>query len=171
MNDKLRFRLRMALWVTAGLAVVAALVAGVFYIQRGAHLELTGRILKVRTLATDENSSVALIDFRITNIADYAWVVRSVTVSITDADGYLVEGSTVADSDVARLFDYFPLLGQKYNDSLIIRTRIPPRQTMDRMIGARFEIPESKLVRRKDLVIRIEEVDGAASEIREASAR
>jgi len=169
-NEKLRFRLRLALWVITGLVVIAVLVAGVFYIQRGAHLELKGRILKVRTLATDENSSVAIIDFRITNVADYPWVVRSVNVSITDADGFLVEGSTVADSDVTRLFDYFPLLGQKYNDSLIIRTRVPPRQTLDRMIGARFEIPENKLAHRKDLVIRIEEVDGAASEIREGGA-
>jgi len=158
-------RIRLLLFALIGLAAVAGAVAWIFHIQRGAHMELSGSILKVRTLATDENSSVALIDFRVTNLADYPWMVRSVAVSVIDGEGYLVEGSTIADADAARLFDYYPLLGQKYNDSLVIRSRIQPRQTVDRMIGARFEIPESQVLARKNLTIRVEEVDGGVSEI------
>ena len=132
-------------------------------------MELKGTILKVRTLATDENTSAVLIDFRCVNAADYPWVVRAVSVALTDSQGYLVEGATISDTDAARLFEYFPLLGQKYNDSLTMRTRIPPRQTLDRMIAARFEIPEAHLRARQSLRIRVEEVDGAASEIVEES--
>ena len=158
-------RVRLLLFALIGLAAVAGAVAWVFHIQRGAHMELSGSILKVRTLATDQNSSVALIDLRVTNQADYPWMVKTVTVSVIDAEGYLVEGSTIADADAARLFDYFPLLGQKYNDSLTYRSRIQPHQTVDRMIGARFEVPEAQVLARKNLTIRVEEVDRGASEI------
>ena len=47
-----------------GLVVVLCAVAGTLYMQRGAHVELNGSILKVRTQAMDESSSVAVIDFR-----------------------------------------------------------------------------------------------------------
>lgn len=164
-------RIRLLLFALIGLAAVAGAVALIFYIQRGAHMQLSGSILKVRTLATDGNSSVVLVDFRVTNLADYSWMVRSVTVSVIDGDGYLVEGSTIADADAARLFDYFPLLGQKYNDSLTYRSRIQPRQTVDRMIGARFEIPEAQILARKNLTIRVEEIDRGVSEIAERSVQ
>jgi hypothetical protein len=158
-------------YVLIGAALVAAIVAFVFYIQRGAHMELTGAVQKVRTLATDENSSVAVIDFRITNQADYPWVVRSVEVSLVDAQGYTVPGLTVAEADAARLFEYFPLLGLKFNNSLTARTKIAPRQTGDWMIAARFEVPEAQLQSRKAFHIRIAEVDGAVSEIVEGAPR
>ena len=164
-------RIRLLIYVLGGLVLVAAAVAWMFYIQRGAHMELEGAILKVRTLATDENSSVAIIDFRVTNVADYVWMVRSVSVSLTEGQGYLVEGSTISDVDAARLFDYYPLLGQKYNNSLIPRMRIQPHQTLDRMIGVRFEVPEAQLQARKALTIRVEEVDGGLSEIVERPSK
>ena len=164
-------RLRLLVYVLAGVAVVAVAVVWIFYIQRGAHMDLKGSIFKVRTLATDENSSVALIDFRVTNVADYVWMVRSVDVSVIDGQGHLAEGSTISDVDAGRLFEYYPLLGQKYNSSLTPRTRIPPHQTVDRMIGVRFEMPEAQLAARKNLTIRVTEVDGAASEIAERPAK
>ena len=164
-------RIRFLIYIVVGLVLIGAGVAWVFYMQRGAHMELKGSVLKVRTLATDENSSVALIDFRITNTADYPWVVRSVDVSVIDGQGYLVEGSTISDTDSARLFEYFPLLGSKYNDSLTIRTRLQSRQTLDRMVGVRFEVPEGPIRNRKSLRIRVTEVDGAVSEIVEGAAR
>jgi hypothetical protein len=158
-------RLRLLIYVLAGIGVVAVAVTGVFFMQRGAHLEIQGTILKVRTLSADENSSVALIDFRCTNAADYPWVVRSVEVSLTDAQGNPLEGSTVSDADATRLFEYFPLMGQKFNDSLVARTKIPARHTIDRMIAARFEISEKALQARRSLRVRVEDVDGPVSEI------
>jgi len=155
--------------LTFGIAaiVVLAVIAGVFYIQRGAHLELQGKILKVRTAPIDDKSSVAVVDFRFTNVADYEFDVRKVTVMLVDSSGAQTEGSTISEIDAERLFQGIPLLGQKYNPSLITRNKIPPHATQDRMIAARFEVPEDRLDHRQQLVVRIEEVDGAVSELRE----
>jgi hypothetical protein len=150
-----------------GLVVVALGIAGVFYMQRGAHLELKGAILKVRTQAMDENSSVAVIDFRFVNPSNYPFVVKEVEVTMVDKDGKTVESSPVSELDARRLFQYYPSLGQKFNDSLLMRDRIKGRESMDRMIVARFEVPESALQSRRKLTIRIVDVDGPEAELQE----
>ena len=61
-----------------GMGVIALAVLAVLYMQRGAHTELQGKILKVRTAPLDETNSVAAIDFRITNPASYPFMVRTV---------------------------------------------------------------------------------------------
>lgn len=156
-------------WISFGVGVsaVLVLVAAVFYVQRGAHVELKGSVMKVRTAGMDENSSVAVIDFRFANPADYPFIVRKVDVSITGSDGKTYDGWTVSETDAQRLFEYYKGLGQKYNASLLMRDKIGPRQSEDRMIAARFEIPQSRLDSRKNLTVRIEDVDGPVSEIRE----
>ena len=84
-----------------------------------------------------------------------------------DATGKQSEGITVPETDTERLFAGVPLLGQKYNPGLIAREKIAPHQTEDRMVAARLEVPESDLEHRKRLLIRVDEVDGASSEISE----
>ncbi|HZT30101.1 MAG TPA: hypothetical protein VFA33_09475 [Bryobacteraceae bacterium] len=148
-----------------GVGVVVVAVCAILYIQRGSHIELKGSILKVRTQALDENNSVAVVDFRFANPSDFPFVVRSVTVSVEGAGGQVYQGADVSEVDAKRLFQYYPLLGQKFNDSLLMRDRIPPRHTEDRMIAARFEIPVKQLDARKSLSIRIEDVDGPVSEL------
>jgi hypothetical protein len=157
------------LWIAFGIGVaaVAVIVVSVLYVQRGAHIELRGSILKVRTAAMDDSSSVAVVDFRFANPANYAFVVRSVNVSLVGADGNTYEGTTISEVDAKRLFEYYKLLGQKFNDSLLARDKIGPRQTADRMVVARFEMPESLVQSRRNLKIRIEDVDGPVSEISE----
>jgi hypothetical protein len=160
--------IKLAPFVGIGLVVVAIVIAWVFYIQRGAHIGLSGSIQKTRTLALDTNSSAAIVDFRFQNPSDYQFLVRTVQVFVTLPDGRELEGQHISDVDVRRLFEYYPLqLGQKYNDSLVMRTKIGPRQAMDRMTSARFDVPEKQLQERKQLRVRIEEVDGAVSEILE----
>jgi len=135
--------------------------------QRGAHIELKGSILKVRTQAMDENSSVAVVDFRFVNPSNYPFVVKEVVVTMEDKDGKPLEGAVVSELDARRLFEYYPLLGQKYNDSLLMRDKIAGRQMMDKMIVARFEVPESTLQSRKKLTVRIVDVDGPEAELQE----
>jgi len=135
--------------------------------QRGAHIELDGKILKVRTKAMDEASSVVVVDFRFTNPSNYNFVVREVGVSIEDKDGKILDGSQVSELDARRLFEYYPQLGQKYNDSLLMKNKMAPHQTFDRMIAARFEAPESALESRKNLTVRIVDLDGPTSELHE----
>lgn len=149
----------------AGLGVIAIVVAGVLYMQRGAHLAPTGAILKVRTQALDESSSAAIIDFRIENASDYGLIVRQVGVTMEAKDGKIYEGSVASAVDTRNLFQYYPLLGQQYNDTLVIRDKIPPHQKIDRMIAARFGFPEKQLEDRKKLTVSVEDVDGATAVI------
>lgn len=146
-----------------GIAVMAMLVTTVFQTHKGAHVELTGKILKVRTAPIDNDSSVAAVDFRVTNPSDYPFMVRSVTLVVVDANGKEIVGDTVSEPDAKRLFDALPLLGPKYNPSLSINERVGGHQTVDRMSSARFEVPDSVLEGRKNLILRIEEVDGRAN--------
>jgi hypothetical protein len=147
-----------------GLVVIAIAVAGIMYMQRGAHIELNCAVLKVRTLALDENSTLAVVDFRVTNPADYNFVVRSVDVILEDPAAKHFDSAVVSETDVKRVFEYHKILGQKYNDSLVLKDKIPPRTTQDRMIAARFEMPEAQFEKRARLILRIEEIDGVKSE-------
>jgi hypothetical protein len=150
-----------------GLVVIAIAVAAILYIQRGAHVELKGAILKVRTLALEDNSSLAVADFRFANNSDYPFVVRSVDMSVTGPDGQTYQGTPVSEVDAKRLFEYYPVLGQKFNDTLLARDHIAAHHSEDRMLAARFEIPIARLDARKNLKIRIEDVDGPVSELTE----
>jgi len=150
-----------------GIAVVAIAVCAVVYTQRGGHVELSGKILKVRTAPLDEQSSAAVIDFRVTNASDYPYQVRGVTVVLESQNGAQAEGSTASEVDAQHLIAGLPLLGDKYNQSLMVRERVPAHTTLDRMIAARFEVPDAQLQARKRFLVRIEEVDGVVNELPE----
>ncbi len=153
--------------IGVGVVCVAIAVWGIVYMQRGAHLQMPGQFLKVRTAPLEDNSSFAMVDFRITNVSDYPAVVRSVSLVCEEPNGNRIQGSTMADPDAQRVFDAFPVLGPKYNASLKLRDSIPPRATWDRMVGARFEVPEDRLLKRARFIIVVEEVDKGAFEISE----
>jgi hypothetical protein len=164
--------IKLAPFVGIGLAVVAIVIAWVFYMQRGAHVELRGSIQKVRTLALDDKSSAAVLDFRVTNPSDYAFQVRSADVSLVDAKGQAVDGMPISEVDAGRLFEYYAVqLGQKYNPSMTIRTRIAAHQTIDRMLAVRFDVPQKTLDARRELRVRIEEVDGPVAEVVEGRGK
>lgn len=150
-----------------GIAAVAVIVAGIVYIERGGHVELPGKILKVRTAPLDDATTAVVIDFRVTNPADYPFQVRAVTVVLENSLGVQTEGSTASEIDAQRLLAGVPLLGDRYNQSLMVRERVPKHTTLDRMIAARFELPESQLQSRKRFLVRIEEWDGVVQELSE----
>jgi len=150
-----------------GIVCIAIAVMWVVHMQRGAYVDSPGKVLKVRTAPLDEASAVAVLDFRVSNPADYPFVVRKVTVAMEDNSGAESEGQTVSEVDARQLFQVIPLLGQKFNDTLLMRDSIPPHNSWDRMVAARFEVPESTLEARKRLVVRIEEVDGKVFDLSE----
>ena len=86
-----------------GLVVILIAVAFILFMQRGAHVELKGGILKVRTMGADENSSLAVVDFRFVNPSDYPFVVRSVDVTATIA-GQEVTSTPVSEVDAKKIF-------------------------------------------------------------------
>src|SRR5438309_1827272 len=97
-----------------GLACVGLVVAGILLMQRGARVGVVGSFLKVRTAPLEDNSTVAVVDFRFNNPGNVLFVVRSVTVLMEEKDGKQYEGRTIAEMDAKRLFEALPLLGQKF---------------------------------------------------------
>jgi hypothetical protein len=158
---------RFTVTFAVGIGIVAIAVAGVLYMQRGARIGLAGSVLKVRTAPMDENSTVAVIDFRFANPGNVPFWVRTVSVVMEDKDGQQYEGKVVSEMDAQRLFEAVPLLGQKYNDSLTLKDKIPGHTTQDRMVAARFEAPEARIEGRKRFLVRIEEIDGPITELSE----
>ena len=150
-----------------GLAVIALAVGGIFFVQREDRMDLPGKILKVRTAPLDDDSSIAVLDFRLTNNSGVLFEVRTVSVELEDKAGKNYLGQPVGESDAKRMFDAMPVLGGKYNTTLLMRDRIGAHVTEDRMIAARFQAPVSLLDERKRFVLRIEEVDGKSFEIPE----
>lgn len=150
-----------------GILCIAIAIGAVFYMQRGAHMELPGKILKVRTAPLDENSSAVVLDFRVTNPSDVLFVARNVTVFLEDTAGNQYAGQTASDVDAKHLMEGIPLLGQKFNDTLIIKQRIEPHTSIDRMVAARFEAPEAKLEARKRFLVQVEEIDGKIFQVAE----
>ena len=150
-----------------GLAIIALGVGGIFLMQRGNRIELPGKILKVRTAPLDDDSSIAVIDFRIANPSDILFEVRTVTVEMEDNQGKNYLGESVSETDAKRLFEALPVLGPKFNPTLLMRDRVGSHGSADRMIAARFQAPMALLDGRKRFVVRIEEVDGKVFEYAE----
>jgi hypothetical protein len=152
-----------------GLVTVAIGLGVVFVGTKGAHLALEGKILKVRTLATDDKNSIAVIDFRVTNEATQQdFVVKDAIAVVTTADGKEVEGSTIARTDVNRVFDYYKVLGQKFNETLIMRDTVGRGKTMDRMVAVTFALAEPDIEKRKSMKLRLHDVDGPTFELTES---
>jgi hypothetical protein len=156
---------RLLTFVLIGLAAVGGALAVFLYSNKGAHLELTGEILKVRILALSPSASVVVVDFRVSNPSDLPFVVRSVEMRLDPQTGTAEEGAQISKPDVENLFKYQKLLGPKYTDVLSIKDQVGPHQTMDRMTGARFELPEPAIQARKAIRVHIEELRGAVGDL------
>jgi hypothetical protein len=155
-------RNRFAATFAIGIATVLVIIGAILYMQRGARVGLTGQVLKVRTAPLDDHSSVAVVDFRFANPSYVRFVVRTVSVILEQPNGNQVEGSVVSEMDAQRLFE-----GLKFNQTVIMQENIPAHSSEDRMVAARFEVPDSILESRKRLLLRIEDVDGPVTEISE----
>ena len=158
---------RFAATFAIGIGIIAIVVVGILYMQRGARIGLAGSVLKVRTAPLDENSTIAVIDFRFANPGNVPFWVRTVSLVMEDKDGSQYEGKVISEGDAKRLFEALPLLGEKFNETLILRDKIPGHTSLDRMVAARFEAPEARINSRKRFIVRIEEVDGNISELSE----
>jgi len=150
-----------------GLAAIAVVVGIVMFMNRGAHLDLPGKIVKIRTVPVDEDHSVAVADFQVANTSDYPFVVRTVTLVMEDPAGAQHEGLTSSEIDAQRFFEGTPILGPKYNPTLITQETVAGHVSKDRMVLSYFNMPESKLQARKRFLVRVEEIDGKIFEISE----
>jgi hypothetical protein len=141
--------------VAVGLGVLAILSS-----TKGAHLELKGKIIKIRTGALSDDDSIAVLDFRVENVSDVPFVVREVDVTLEKPNGATAEGNNVSRDDLKQLFQYNRFLGDQYNDSLSIRDTIAPHATVDRMVAARFDVKNRDLEAAKAIHLSIQDMDG-----------
>ncbi len=165
LKKTLRSYAKLLPFVGIGLVIVAIAILAVLFKQRGAHVELTGAVQKVRTIAPEPNSTVAIIDFRAHNPASYRFYVNNVRIFATAPKGEEVEGQVVSDVDTQQLFQYYPTLGQRYNPTLGLRAVIAPGETVDRMVAVRFEMPESMFQERRQIRMIIDEIDAAEDSV------
>ena len=145
-----------------GIGVVAVAIAVVVILagNKGSHLQLEGKILKVRTGALGEGNSIAVMDFRVENPSDLPFVVGNVEISLEKADGQMEDGVTVSKADLKQMFQYNRFLGDQYNDGLGLRDTIPPHGKVDRMVAGHFEVSEQTLEKAKAVHLNIQDVDG-----------
>jgi hypothetical protein len=166
-------------FLAVGLVVVGFFVASVWNGTKGNHLELTGKIIRVRTTALPD-STLVLVDFRVTNPSDVPLVIREVSLKLDQSkpgakpgvnqdakQQDLLSGTEVSRSDVDTMFDSLPSLGPKYSDVLAPGETIAPGKTIDRMAEATFEVPKSVADSRKQIILHVEDVDGAGFDIPE----
>lgn len=149
-----------------GLLVIGAILGGGLFASRGAHLELEGSVRKTRVAALSPTRSVVVLDFRATNPANYPFVVKTVEVEVTLADGRKEIGQFVPEVDAKCLFPALPALGDKLAVSIATGEKIAKKQTVDRMAAASFNLPEADLESRKGILLRLRDVDGPVSELR-----
>ncbi len=145
--------------VAVGVAVFLA-VSG----NEGSHLQLQGKILKVRTGALGEGNSIAVLDFRVENPSDIPFVVGNVEVSLERKSGEMLDGVTTSKSDLKQLFEYNRFLGEQYNDGLAMRDTIAPHSRVDRMVAAHFEVSSQDLDASKAVHLSLHDVDGPSWE-------
>jgi hypothetical protein len=151
---------RLLIFVGIGLVAVAIAVVVIVTANKGSHLELIGKIMKVRTGALGEGNSIAVMDFRVENPSDLPFTVRNVEISLEKPNGEMVDGVTVSKADLKQLFLYNRFLGDQYNDGLSLRDVIAPHATVDRMVAAHFEISVADLEKAKAVHVSIQDVNG-----------
>jgi hypothetical protein len=153
------------MFLIVGLAVVGIGIGLMWMGTKGNHLELTGTILKVRVLPLSPVASLVIVDFRVVDPTDIPFVMKGASLTLEPSSGETLEGMTVSKSDIENVFKYNPILGPKFNDVLGIKDRIEPRQRLDRMVGARFELPEAQTEERKAIHLHVEEMDGVTADL------
>ena len=80
------------IFLGVGLVIVAAGLSFVFLGTEKNHLELTGKILKVRVLSISPDASFVVADFRVKNPSGIDFVVKDVKMALDPASGDPVQG-------------------------------------------------------------------------------
>lgn len=149
----------------AAVVVIGIVIWLGFAKTAGNHLVPTGSIGKIRTVKADEMLTYMVVDFKVRNDSDVDMTVRSIQSEVELADGSGLTGGSVAANDVKAAFESYPALGEQYNPVLKDRDTIPAHQSVDRMVGLRFDAPVEKVDARKRVVLRIEDITGPVVEM------
>jgi len=146
---------------------VAAVVAGIMISTRKNHLELSGEVLKVRSRQLDPEHTIALIDVRVHNPSTQQFLVKDVDVFVDDASGKALPAELFTEIDIQRVVEYYPDLGKKYTQGLIVRDKINPNTTADRTVSISAPMTDAMFNSRKNIRIRVHDADGTTAEFSE----
>jgi hypothetical protein len=151
---------QLLIFVGVGVLAVGAAVFLTVTGNKGSHLQLQGKILKVRTGALGDGNSIAVLDFRVENPSDIPFVVGNVEMSLEKKNGEMVDGATISKADLKQLFQYNRFLGDQYNDGLGMQDTIAPHAMVDRMVAVHFEVSNQDLDAAKAVHLTLHDVDG-----------
>ncbi|MDZ4800395.1 MAG: hypothetical protein SGI92_19735 [Bryobacteraceae bacterium] len=157
--------------LTVGLIAVVAVVAAVgaiLFSTRHNKVEVKGQVLKVRSHQLSADRTVVLMDVRLENPSTQQFMVKDVEVYVDGSDGKPTQADIFSDVDGQRVIDYYPVLGKKYNPSLIRRDKIASGKTVDRTLLINVPISDVQFAARKGLRIVVQDADGPKSEFSEA---
>ena len=147
-----------------GLLVVAVAVGVILYMQRGAHMELTGT-MTVAVHATDKDTALAVFNLHLTNPADYGFEVNNITVTLETDTGEFPT-TTIGRADTQSLADAMPEFGP-FHTTLYTHYVIPPRSKGDYTVLAQYNAPEKVLNNRKRFRMTVAEINGKVAEFDE----
>ena len=156
------------LWICAGvgLVVLSLLLGGGVLVNRDQRAMLVGEVKKVRTGKLDEQRSVVVLDFRVTNPSRHPFQVKDLELEVTTG-GKAVAGRFIIEGDAKNVFLGVPELGEKYNPSFASKERVATGATADRMTAFVVDLPLRELEDRTKMVMRIRDADGPMSELTE----
>jgi hypothetical protein len=152
-------------FLAVGLIVVAVGIELLFVGTAKNHLDLTGQVLKVRTVPLEKDATYIVADFRVKNPSNIQFDVKNIEITIDPASGEPLKGTIASKADVDTMFQYQKLIGPKFNSVLGMRDKINGGTSGDYMVAARFEVPENTITSRKAIHLQIEDLDGAIAEI------
>ncbi len=148
-------------YTLAGLVAAAVAVGLAMWGNRGSQVRLEVDEVKARTVGTDENASILILELRVKNPAQVPFVVREVRLTATHPNRGEAAGRPVAEPDLDRVLDYYRHLGPRYNPTLKVKEKIAGGAQIDRTLAASFDWPENALQARTGVLVEIEDVDGA----------
>jgi hypothetical protein len=130
-------------------------------------LQLSGEILKVRSLSLTPESTLVMLDYRVKNESEVTFALKEDTILWTDANGKEHEGTHVTRPDLDRILQHLHAAGPKYNEMLVMREKITGKAMIDRMSAASIPVSEADFGNRKSVKLRLTDLDGQAFELLE----
>ena len=161
----------MNLRLTAFFGVAMALLGLAAWFSYSAtsdtRLQVSGEVLKVRSLALTPESTLIILDYRLKNDSDVTFVLKEDTILWTDADGKEHEATHVTRPDMDRILQYTQQAGPKYNEMFVVREKLTGKAMIDRMSAASIAVSEADFAKRKSIKLRLADVDGSTFELLE----
>ena len=151
--------------VLLAVAIVVVMAGGGLYWTRNNHLNLKGEILKVRSNSIDKEYTVAVIDFRVSNPSTTQFVVKDVEVTLDTKEGKKLEGSIFSELESRQLFEYYKVLGAKFNPTFVVKDKVEAGASVDKMLAVRFSGTDADIQNRKAIHIVVHDVDGVVAEM------